>query len=64
MFTFGFRGALSIQCRLTLESPIIRASVRNQLDAQAVLPFSVFTDFSSLPPKSCMRLSYEPFVVE
>ncbi|XP_076825424.1 microsomal triglyceride transfer protein-like [Clavelina lepadiformis] len=57
-------GALSVQCRLTLESPIVRASVRNQFDAQTGLLFSVFTDFSSLPPKSCMRLSHPSFSME
>nr|CAB3264072.1 microsomal triglyceride transfer protein large subunit-like [Phallusia mammillata] len=57
-------GALTVQCRLTLESPIVRAIVRNSFDAQTGLQFSVFTDFSSLPPKSCMRLSYPSFEFE
>nr|XP_039272925.1 microsomal triglyceride transfer protein-like isoform X1 [Styela clava] len=55
-------GAFSIQCRLSLESPIVRASVRHQGDAQSSIDFSVFTDFSSLPPKSCIRISYPDFI--
>jgi len=56
-------GALSIQCRMSLESPILRATVRSLLDAKSALEFSVFTDFKTLPPRSCMRLSYPSFVL-
>jgi len=56
-------GAISIQCRMSIESPILRATVRNNIDAKSALQFSVFTDFKTLPPRSCMRLAYPPFTL-
>jgi len=56
-------GAISIQCRMSIESPMLRASVRNMIDAKSALEFSVFTDFKTLPPRSCMRLSHPDFTI-